>query len=537
MRPRHSVNDHAVKRAFGLCLLGASVVLLAQACGSEDGKKNAPNRFNPNDGGENAGGQANAGGTESSGTAGSSGSGATSGNGAGGDPTPGGGTTGMTGDGGMSSEGGSTMTGEGGLSGMPGDSCEPGFGNCDADPDCEQNFNLVTSCGACDKTCNSTQATIACEDEACVIKSCNAGYGDCANGAEDGCETALNNNAANCGACGRDCAALGSTCSVDKCNEIPLQNGQSFGYHSWAYSPHGLLWVGYYNYTLVRYPLNGDPKQTIWDAPGKANVDLGGGLVVVGDEVYWSELGTGGNDFTSAVYKKSITAPADQLPTLAFAPEWKPIFLRRQGNALYWFSGDYQSGEMYAYAYTRALSAPLNDAGTKIVNVDQGAHDNMEDFNVTSDALYWVSNQANTGTAYELRTTPLSGGTPTAVPPVSAAYPTTAVSNYYGQVNLQVVGATVYFNRDANDAADGIYSYKAGDAAPTQIVLGDNITSMVVDGDYVYYARQNIAGLYRARLTGSAGTLIADDYFTRVIAADAQYLYAMNGTALFKIIK
>jgi hypothetical protein len=453
-----------------------------------------------------------------------------------------GGTPGMTGDGGTAT----SVGGDGAAGDDTGDGCEPDTAECDGNPEtvCEGNLTLVTSCGDCKTVCESTNATVACEERECVVKSCNAGYADCVNGGEDGCETALNDNAENCGACGRNCAALGSTCAVDKCNKIPLQQNQPIGSdnstnETWAFSPLGLLQTPFYSYAVRRYPLDGDPTQIVWDSTNKVVGTQS--LLVVGSDVYWSEQGTSEDDFTSAVYKKNILDPADALPTLAFVPEWKPQFLRETGGAFYWFSGDYQSGDHTADIYTRAINAPLSDHGTKIMSVDQGAHDGVEAFQVTADALYWISTKALGGTAYELRTTPLSGGIPTVVPAVSEAYPTTAVSNYYGAPSLQAVGSTLYFNRDANDAADGIYRFSAGDAAPTLIVKQDNVTSLLVDDAFVYYTVQNGYGIWRAKLTGSAGTQISADAFSKLVGQDAQFVYAITSTCcdgdLFKVIK
>jgi hypothetical protein len=361
--------------------------------------------------------------------------------------------------------------------------------------------------------------------------------------ADDACETNLKDNAKNCGACGRDCTALGSKCAGTKCDVIPLQKGQPIGNDgsanvNWSLSQYGILHTPFYGYTVLRFPLDGNATQVVWDQPNKMTGTQA--VLAIGDDVYWAENGTG-NAFTSAVYKKPILAAADVLPTLAFGPEWKPQFLRQQGDALYWFSGDYQSGDPSAFIYTRALNAPLSDHGTKIMSVDQGTHNGLLSFNVTSDALYWVSTKALTGTANELRTAPLAGGTPTVVPPVSEAFPTTVVAGGYVPSVLQVSGATLYFNRHASDALDGIYSFKAGDAAPAIVTKGDSITSFVVDSNYAYYVRQNAAGLWKAPLSGGAGVQIADGYFTRVIAQDAQFIYAVqsgSGTGdLFKVIK
>jgi hypothetical protein len=537
-----------VKNSLRFLVLGASVVILAQACGSsDDKKKKAGDGPDYTAGGE--GGEMTSGGGSKSGSAGMS-SGANGGVSVGtsageaGQSTSGNGGS-AVGEAGMSNQAGTTA--QGGAAGNgAGDDCPVGFGECDNDPTtvCEQNLSLITSCGDCKTTCSSTNGTTVCENQKCVLKGCDAGYADCNSNADDACETALTNNATNCGACGRDCTALGSTCASNKCNEIPLQKTQPVGSDSsgnvnWTYSQYGLLHTPFYGYTVWRFPLDGKATQVVWDQPSKMTGTQA--VLAIGDDVYWAEQGTGGDDFTSAVYKKPILAAADVLPTLAFGPEWKPQFLRQQGNALYWFSGDYQSGDPSAFIYTRALNAPLTDHGTKIMSVDQGTHNGILAFNVTSDALYWVSTKALTGTANELRTAPIGGGTPTAVPAVSDAFPTTVVASGYVPIQLQVMGAKVYFNRHAADAADGIYSFQTGDAAPTLITKADSVTSFVLDADFVYFTRQNTAGVWKASLSGSAGVQIADDYLTKVVAQDSQFVYAIqsgccNGD-IYKIIK
>lgn len=538
-----------MKTSLRFVVLGASAIILAQACGSEDDKKKqqGPNYTVGGEGGEGptseGGAQATSGG--SGGSAGSS---------------PLGGTLNEAGQAASAGSGGSE-TGEAGMTGSAGlagneagaagqgpvsSSCGAGFDECDGKPEtvCETSLDLITSCGDCETSCDSTNGTTVCENQQCVLKGCDSGYADCNDDPVDACEVALTTDPANCGACGRDCAALGSTCATNMCAEIPLQKAQPIGSDSsgnvnWTYSQYGLLHTPFYGYTVRRYPLDGKATQVVWDSPNKMTGTQA--VLAVGDQVYWAEQGTGGNDFTSAVYKKTITAAADELPTLAFAPEWKPQFLRQQGNALYWFSGDYQSGDPAAYIYTRALNAPLDDHGTKIMAVDQGTHNGILSFNVTSDALYWVSTKALSGTANELRTAPLAGGTPGVVPAVSAAFPTTVVAGGYVPSVLQVAGATVYFNRHASDAADGIYSFKAGDAAPILVTKADSVTSFVVDATYVYYTRQNTAGVWKARLSGSSGVQIADASLSKVVAQDANFVYAIQSGCcsgdIYKIVK
>ena len=107
---------------------------------------------------------------------------------------------------------------------------------------------------------------------------------------------------------------------------------------------------------------------------------------------------------------------------------------------------------------------------------------------------------------------------------------------------LQGVGDTLYFSRNVDDSfINGIYRYKAGDSAPTQLVPAENVISMLVDGDYVYYVLQNVAGLWRSPIAGGAGVELSDVSANRVIGADADFVYVASSgccsTNLFKVVK
>ena len=50
----------------------------------------------------------------------------------------------------------------------------------------------------------------ACRNGACAVGSCASGFGDCANGAADGCEQDIVADVHHCGGCGNDCAMQGA---------------------------------------------------------------------------------------------------------------------------------------------------------------------------------------------------------------------------------------------------------------------------------------------------------------------------------------
>ncbi len=103
-------------------------------------------------------------------------------------------------------------------------SCNAGFGNCDglAANGCETSTtNDVSHCGTCNFPCsNAPNATAACANGTCGL-SCNAGFSDCNNNPADGCEVATASNVNHCGQCGRACAGFNvasKSCSYGVCD-------------------------------------------------------------------------------------------------------------------------------------------------------------------------------------------------------------------------------------------------------------------------------------------------------------------------------
>jgi hypothetical protein len=104
--------------------------------------------------------------------------------------------------------------------------CDPGFADCDGvvGNGCEVNTQTNTgNCGVCGNNCgalpnvNSTSCSVG----ACVVNTCDSGYGDCDGTASTGCEVNTQTNNENCGGCGNNCSALpnvfSTSCSVGAC--------------------------------------------------------------------------------------------------------------------------------------------------------------------------------------------------------------------------------------------------------------------------------------------------------------------------------
>lgn len=90
----------------------------------------------------------------------------------------------------------------------------------DASPDvapdagCDASLtNDPANCGACGRTCAAGEL---CTRGVCVVNTCRAGYAECDRSIGTVCETSLASDPANCGACERRCAT-GAVCSRGVC--------------------------------------------------------------------------------------------------------------------------------------------------------------------------------------------------------------------------------------------------------------------------------------------------------------------------------
>jgi outer membrane protein assembly factor BamB len=109
-------------------------------------------------------------------------------------------------------------------------SCNGSFRDCNAQAQdgCEiDTASSVANCGGCGKACAAVaNGTPGCMGGACAIGSCNAGFGDCDGASGNGCEVNLNSNVMNCGMCGKFCPAvtngtpgcMGGMCAIGSCN-------------------------------------------------------------------------------------------------------------------------------------------------------------------------------------------------------------------------------------------------------------------------------------------------------------------------------
>ena len=103
--------------------------------------------------------------------------------------------------------------------------CHAGYADCDGDPSaCETHANTLTDCGDCRVACNDVpNAAPSCESGSCGVGHCNAGYDNCDDRDDNGCETPLN-SLEHCGGCDVRCdkaSCAGGVCTRVDCGRTP----------------------------------------------------------------------------------------------------------------------------------------------------------------------------------------------------------------------------------------------------------------------------------------------------------------------------
>ncbi len=106
--------------------------------------------------------------------------------------------------------------------------CDAGWGDCDGDDanGCETSLNTTTHCGTCTATCSPPNASATCDTGTCAVALCDRNWGDCDGRVINGCETPLVTNT-DCGTCGTVCAPSSGagSCSTGTCRVTNCANG------------------------------------------------------------------------------------------------------------------------------------------------------------------------------------------------------------------------------------------------------------------------------------------------------------------------
>jgi hypothetical protein len=102
--------------------------------------------------------------------------------------------------------------------------CATDYGDCDADKrgtGCETSLlNNDAHCGACQRACSGINRQPGCAEGVCT-GACVAGYGDCDDSRDNGCETDLSLSLEHCGGCNVSCSSLhvdNAVCEETGCN-------------------------------------------------------------------------------------------------------------------------------------------------------------------------------------------------------------------------------------------------------------------------------------------------------------------------------
>jgi hypothetical protein len=126
------------------------------------------------------------------------------------------------------------VSGAGGCDAATCDACPSGFADCDQDRSngCEAALDTDQNCGSCGVVCTNPHGLNRCAPAtggsvAHCEPTCVTGYGDCDLRPESGCETSINQDSLNCGACGMACPSNGGTplCVAGKCGLSSCNSG------------------------------------------------------------------------------------------------------------------------------------------------------------------------------------------------------------------------------------------------------------------------------------------------------------------------
>lgn len=106
--------------------------------------------------------------------------------------------------------------------------CDEGFYDCDEvdATGCEDDLTSLENCGDCGDLCDPDNAVGSCVDRVCQIAYCDADFGDCSGGVDDGCETSLL-TLSDCTACGVLCELprADASCATGECLVATCSDG------------------------------------------------------------------------------------------------------------------------------------------------------------------------------------------------------------------------------------------------------------------------------------------------------------------------
>ena len=368
--------------------------------------------------------------------------------------------------------------------------CGEGFADCDgnAENGCEAALQTdAANCGTCGNDCKNG----TCKAGACA---CEKNFADCDGKATNGCETSLENDADNCGACGHGC--LGSACKNSVCQPIQI------GMHPYVNTlglAGGSLYIGVCEESspVLRIPLAGGatvPVTTV--ASNKSNGICDFSLTIFGDTIYWNEEDNAGT--TAPILSNplnKVTMPKVVVPNAAASP------IVATSTLLYW-------SDQSAMALMRV---PVKGGAVETLYSEF----QPEALAVDEDNAYFSDGSG-------VYAVPHTGTTVTKLSSVSSIY------------TITVYKGTLYLG-----ATPGVYSLPLTGGEPTLLSKHGYPYATAIDDTGIYFGDGVRGTVDKLPLTGgeptdlATGLLILPD----PIALDAEAVYYISNYRLYKVAK
>jgi hypothetical protein len=369
--------------------------------------------------------------------------------------------------------------------------CNAGFADCDGNPanGCEgKTSSDVNNCGKCGDPCGTANTSPAnpplCMAGKCTF-ACKLTFKHCSAVNATGCETNVDNDPLNCGACGHSC--LGGACKLQKCEPFQLAS---------TVQPSGLA----VDMTHVYFtsPSQGQIARVQRDgkctpvAPcpqafaGSAALDPLTGqtrgptaIVSDGSFVYWTA------DAAGLLVKRPASLPPGVLTTLGPAVSTNPGYLALGGGKLWWTTGFGAAGTDPA---PHLRSANLDGTGlVAVANFQSPVSTSKGRGGVATDAtsVYWASETE--GAVYHAAFTdpPCTEGSLGAVP--CKAYG--SASSPYG---VAVDDSFVYWTEPTSGTVKK--APKAGGQSSVVATNQDLPQAIAVLGTFVYWGNASTTG-------------------------------------------
>lgn len=367
-----------------------------------------------------------------------------------------------------------------------GSECLPGTKDCAGL--CVSTSSPEHGCASigCDP-CAPPHGVPSCEQGACGVASCDAGWGDCNGSAADGCEANLKTDGLNCGKCGRSCG--GTSCGDSQCAPFALASAEQNPYGI-AVDATRVYWADYTAGTIRRVAKAGGTPET-WIAgqvhPYAVAILDPGGLV------YWTDPGANKVARTS-----TAIAGANDVATNQPDAFW----IIADANMAYWTEG--------------TDVARANHVGGGAV-VAYGGADTKLGLSQDADKLYWVT-----------------GDKVVAAPKPGLGTMTTLASGQQSAWGIEVEGDWVYWTERV--AGGGVRRVKKDGTGLQTLTTGHPSPSGIRVRDGVVYWVNGQGQLMSVLSTGgAASTLAATTGPGFGVDVDATHVYWTAGKSVWRI--